>query len=205
MKKTMTVILAIALVFLMMNGAPAKTYVSPFDLLGKFIEDCIYIMDPEVTLTVTMVQEGDPEEDYYCPLVLTATALCHGRPCEVKIAGNRDGATEVTLRAQPEQLRMGDDGRFPEELSIYHNLHYVICSQFPVFNAIYDGYGIELLLAESDDAGYDNMQYYDEQWTWISREPMHFSLSIYSEKTEFRFGAEAQEDGTVLITWTVSD
>lgn len=203
MKKTMTVILAIALVFLMMNGAPAKTYLSPYELLGKIKEDCIYLMDPEVTMTTTMVQEDNEEEDY--PLVFTETVLCHGRLCELKISGTQNGTDRVMLRVQPEQLRMGDEGQFPAELSMYHKIHYAICSNFPAFYAIDDGYGIELLLDSPGEAYYDNMAYQDEKWTWITREPMHFSLSVYSERTEFGFSVEGQPDGTVLITWTVND
>lgn len=203
MKKTTTIILAIALVFLMMNGAPAKTYLSPYELLGKILEDCVYLMDPEVTMTTTMVREDNEEKDY--PLILTETVRCYGRLCEVTISGTENGADRVTLRAQPAQLRMGDEGQFPAELSIYHKIHYAICSNFPAFNAIDDGYGIEVLLSSPGEAYYDNMEYEDGKWTWISREPMHLSLSVYSERTEFRFSAEGQPDGTVLITWTVND
>lgn len=200
MKKTMTIILAVTLMFLMVNEAPAESYLSPYELLGKFLESLVYSVDPEVTLTTNMVREDNEEKDY--PLTITETILCHGRLCEVTIAGTMNSTTEVTLRAQPAQLRMDDEAMFPDELHAYHDMHYVICSYFPVFNAIPDGYDIDTLIRRPDEAFCDHISYYDEEWTWISRKAMQISLAIQSKGTEYRFSAEGQPDGTVLIRWT---
>ena len=200
MKKPMAIILTIMLMFLTVNVAPAESYLSPYELLGKFLESFVYIMDPEVTLTTAMVREDNEEKDY--PLTITETIFCHGRFCEVTITGTMNSTTEVTLRALPAQLRMDEEAMFPGELRVYHDMYYVICSYFPVFTGIPDGYDIDTLIGRPGEAFFDEISYYDEEWTWISRKPMQISLAIRSKGTEYRFSAESQPDGTVLIRWT---
>ena len=200
MKKTMTAILAVMLVFLMVSEAPAESYLSPYELLGKIMEAYVYLMKPDVTLKTAMVQEDPGNED--SPLTITQTALFQGRLCEVAISGNGNSTAGVTLTAQPAQLRMDEYAMFPDELHVYHNVYYVICSCFPQFSAIPDGYDIDTLLFRPNETYFDHMTCNDGEWTWISRERLHICLSIQSGGTEYRFSAEAREDGTVLITWT---
>ena len=54
---------------------------------------------------------------------------------------------------------MDENAMFPEELHVYHNLHYVICSFFPVFSAIPDGYDIDTVISHPDDEFLDRMEY----------------------------------------------